>query len=748
MDFQTIPIKDYLIRKGISFRESNGELIAKCLFNDCDRDSRGYEAHLYLSIRNGQYQCKKCGEQGNIVTLAKFFGDELRDIVLNPFPTKPLAKIYSDNRSTTKIHQLAEACHKTLPDRIRAYLNSRGIPDNLINTYKLGWGKFYSKWWITIPISDKDENFLFIKLRKDPGDKDNLDKFKFYPSGSAAELYGWESLKNNDERAVICEGEFDRLVLLTHGIPAITSTAGAGTFKKEWLDHFSRLKNIYVCFDADTAGDKGAERVIKMFSEKFTNINVCKIDLKERLGKDYKDVTDYFTKNNGNVDEFIYQLPRKIAGPTKPERIKKVEKVEREVVFDEWENTIKYNFQDLVFPAEVSLSIISQLLIKDVTNPFALVLVDVPSAGKTIAINFFAEIEGLTYATDKFTPASFVSNSANIKKKDLKDIDLLPRLRYKMFLIRDLATLFSKRDDDLNECLGTLTRVLDGEGFNADTGVHGQRHYTGEYLFMILAGSTPISPRVWRMMGSLGSRLFFLNMNSKDKTDEELVHQLTTTAYKEKEKVCRKITQDFLLTLWHKHQEGVDWNKDADPRELLLIIAKCAGLLAKLRGVIQVWKEKNDDGVEYGHTVPVIEKPDRINQLFYNLCRGHALVCGRTQINEEDLRLIIELAIDSAPTIRAKLFRLLIENGGQLKTSDVEKYLHCSKPTALKEMETLRILGVCFSTFDVHAPQGQDEKIIKLGKDYEWFITDEARQLRGMGTLPKPLEQDTLSDLI
>ena len=430
-------------------------------------------------------------------------------------------------------------------------------------------------------------------------------------------------------------------------------------------------------------------------------------------------------------------------------RIKKVEKLEREIKFAEWQETIKSNFPDLLFPAEFGLSIIAQILIKEITNPFSLVLVDVPSAGKTITINFFSEIDGLTYATDKFTPASFVSNAANVKKEKLPDIDLLPRLKYKMFLIRDLSTIFSKRDEDLNECLGLLTRVLDGEGLNADTGVHGQRHYVGEYLFMILAGSTPIPPRVWKMMGNLGSRLFFLNMGVKEKSEEELAEQITTLSYKEKEKICRTATRNFLYTLWNKYPDGVDWNKIQDKQEDKIIIARCAGLLAKLRGVINVWKEWGTDGTEYSYNPPTIEKPDRINQLFYNICRGHALVCGRTQINRDDLKLIVELAIDSSPTTRAKLFRKLLENGGAMKTSDVETALRCSKPTALKEMETLKILGICYITQDSYGEVGEPEKTIHLSDDFKWFLTDECRAIRGLPVIQKQEmeEQDTLTDL-
>jgi hypothetical protein len=200
-------------------------------------------------------------------------------------------------------------------------------------------------------------------------------------------------------------------------------------------------------------------------------------------------------KKNDNEDLTKQKTTEVVSLDTKPRILTVPEPVEP-ITFNEWRNVIANNFPDLFFASEIGLSIIAQILIKDVTNPFALVLVDVPSAGKTIAINFFSEIEGLTYATDKFTPASFVSNAANVKKEKLKEVDLLPRLQYKMFLIRDLATLFSKRDDDLNECLGILTRVLDGEGFNTDSGIHGQRQYVGEYLFMLLTASTPISPRV------------------------------------------------------------------------------------------------------------------------------------------------------------------------------------------------------------------------------------------------------------
>src|SRR5205085_285678 len=101
--------------------------------------------------------------------------------------------------------------------------------------------------------------------------------------------------------------------------------------------------------------------------------------------------------------------------PTTNQRIRQVPKPDKEVEFEEWKAKIVFLFPELAFPAETAISVICQLLINDISNPFALVLVDVPASGKTLTINFFDRIPELTYASDKFTPASFLSHAANVK---------------------------------------------------------------------------------------------------------------------------------------------------------------------------------------------------------------------------------------------------------------------------------------------------------------------------------------------
>ncbi len=183
-----------------------------------------------------------------------------------------------------------------------------------------------------------------------------------------------------------------------------------------------------------------------------------------------------------------------------------------------------------------------------------------------------------------------------------------------------------------------------------------------------------------------------------------------------------------MLTLWHKHKDGVEWDKNQDKEEYLFIIARCAQMLAKLRGVVNVW----DDGFDYSYSTPVVEKPDRINQIFYNLVRGHALHCGRTQIDRDDLKIIVELTLDSMPSSRANLLHKILNHDGTMKTSDVEKELNCSKPTALKEMEILWILGVCSMDKDTSGLAGGQEKKIHLSDEFKWLLSEECRSIRGL----------------
>lgn len=180
-----------------------------------------------------------------------------------------------------------------LPRTIRDYLREkRGLSDDVIDRFSLSWNGTR----ITIPIFDRAGQFAFCKYAKDPDDESDSPKM-LLPPGARAELYGWEHLRDGAKEIVICEGEFDRLVLEEQGIAAVTSTAGAGTFREEWADALSTVPNLYVCFDNDDAGRTGVKNVVRLLPE--TRV----IKLPEEVGVN-GDITDYFVRLKRSADEF------------------------------------------------------------------------------------------------------------------------------------------------------------------------------------------------------------------------------------------------------------------------------------------------------------------------------------------------------------------------------------------------------------------------------------------------------------
>ena len=191
---------------------------------------------------------------------------------------------------------LARRYHDAMPLRIREYLNHRGIIDEVIDLHLLGWNGER----ITIPIFDRNSRLVFFKLAKDPEDR-TLGPKMLAPAGTKAELYGWERLQGKPPRIVICEGEFDRLALESRGIATVTSTGGAGVFRKEWAECFREIPEVYLCFDRDSAGTRGALRIGKWLPQARI------VELPEEVGPG-GDVTDYFVRLEGTRDDFLRLL--------------------------------------------------------------------------------------------------------------------------------------------------------------------------------------------------------------------------------------------------------------------------------------------------------------------------------------------------------------------------------------------------------------------------------------------------------
>ena len=183
----------------------------------------------------------------------------------------------------------------SLPIRIKMWLNARGLTDAVIAENNLDWNGSQ----IVIPIRDPAGNFLFNKYRRDPFGPEDVPKYT-YEKGATSQLFNAHKIPNA-KFVILCEGELDALRLEVEGWSGASSTGGAGTFKDEWLPLLAG-KDIYVCYDNDDAGLKGATKLL-------TKLPASLVLIPREEG--VKDITDYFRKHDYTDFDFLLKAAEK-----------------------------------------------------------------------------------------------------------------------------------------------------------------------------------------------------------------------------------------------------------------------------------------------------------------------------------------------------------------------------------------------------------------------------------------------------
>lgn len=361
---------------------------------------------------------------------------------------------------------------------------------------------------------------------------------------------------------------------------------------------------------------------------------------------------------------------------------------------------IDKDFPGLWPPLEACLASSLTLLLEDLTNPIGLILQGPPASEKTTALSFFYDLKGISMKSDNFTPKAFVSHASNLPEKKLAEVDLLPRMRNKVFIVPELAPIFGKRKEDLTESLAMLTRVFDGEGLETDSGIRGHRGYTGKYVFTWLGATTPLPNHVWHTMGKLGSRFLFDNIQSKNKSSLQLKEIMRNQrTYGQKIQGCRAAVHQLLHQRWGSinNPRRIAWDREGDAEAVREAIVSCAEVLRYLRGSIEVFRaETSDTGDEaFRYTTPIVEEPERIIQQLYNLARGRAILYGRSSLDPSDVPLLFRITLSSCPFHRSEAFKFIAgQNDYRLTIETLASLMGASYSAAYRICNELSALGV------------------------------------------------------
>lgn len=191
------------------------------------------------------------------------------------------------------------------PKVVSQFFSLRGISEETLKSFGIWWnGKE-----IVIPVKDEKGKTLFNKYRRSPESTEGP-KYR-NEHGATATLFNY----NPDAKTVIItESELDAVLLCSLGYDACSSTNGSSSFPKEWIERFEN-KKVYLCYDADNAGVKGAVKIANLFPASY--------DVKVIVFPEYwnrKDITEFMENHTkAELDELI----EKAVSLPKDEKIQK-----------------------------------------------------------------------------------------------------------------------------------------------------------------------------------------------------------------------------------------------------------------------------------------------------------------------------------------------------------------------------------------------------------------------------------------
>lgn len=130
----------------------------------------------------------------------------------------------------------------------------------------------------------------------------NYPKVRYNENTNSGDIIPFDIWKKDYRATVICEGEKDMIVARSQGFNAITLTGGSqSTLQSEYFEYFKN-RDVYICYDNDDAGVRGAKKLYKDLKSHCKNVYVS--DISCVCTETKEDVTDFFVKYDKNYDDF------------------------------------------------------------------------------------------------------------------------------------------------------------------------------------------------------------------------------------------------------------------------------------------------------------------------------------------------------------------------------------------------------------------------------------------------------------
>jgi 5S rRNA maturation endonuclease (ribonuclease M5) len=170
-------------------------------------------------------------------------------------------------------------------------VTERGIHTKTLMDFDIGWDAARDVY--TIPVRGEDGAIWNVR-RYTPNPKGDT-KIWSVKGMRVTELYPVKIL-DDAERVIICEGEWDTLLTIQMGFPAVTRTSGAGTWYHRWNEAF-KDKLVYICQDRDVEGVSGSRKIARALSRIGIDVRIAELPYSV-IPKHGKDLSDFWMEHD------------------------------------------------------------------------------------------------------------------------------------------------------------------------------------------------------------------------------------------------------------------------------------------------------------------------------------------------------------------------------------------------------------------------------------------------------------------
>ena len=640
---------------GVDFTKKSGTNLG------CECFSCG-EEKLFVEPEKGVYVCKICGHSGNNLTFIRKLHEDNK---------------YRKNDPAKLIKQLAK---------------KKNIPASTLVKY--GVMEYQDKVWL--PVYDQKGKISGLR-------NFNFSENKIFNPPGFCEPNFW-SVLDREYPYYIFEADFDALSFLRMRDLAqakmnVVALPGIN-LKDTWVKYFKGKKTIW-CFDYDELkgkepnqfypGEEGVKKVYTKMDRQTANFKWIDWDSGEfKRPFDVRDlVTEFRQKDLPKVEQ-----AKEFFNTFSP-LIKDYHGEEEEVEEQECASIPVTSFEQLVnefrkyihvTPTfEKCLCCACAAVISAKTqdmNALWMFLVGPASSGKTTILNAFSACRTQTIHRSSLTKTALISGRIS---EDQTDPSILPKLKNKALIIKDLTMLLTSNVSAQEEVFGTLRDAYD-QDLVVSYGNGAIRDYK-DLNFSWLAGVTDVIHGFGK--ADVGERFLKIDIVDPDLDEFAMIRgAIANQSTKKSADHFKRATKGFIEHLWAKDLSNPD-NLPNVSGEQADIITYASLVISCLRTKVKRSKDGTLDfreRKEFGIRVAL-----QLTKLVRFLC----VVLQKDRLTKDELSsYVLKVALDTCTSIQTEIVMKIMQYDRPVYVRELLEDMQVSKTTVEKHLRNLQSCDV------------------------------------------------------